>query len=232
MLRSRFASLFSGKILIAIALLLGFAGFRILLWPSLSSLYLQVRGGMLLEGALRAAQVDPALPCSLAAGSGHQVQDTLDNAIRLLNQAAQANPRNAQAYLLLGRAFCASGDAQQAIQAYQEYIRLRPHSPLGHVELAFAIAATGDQSLAPMLLADWKAANLPPEWFLESARTAFLQQRYSEAAQAYPNAWFVEEDLAPAALFQWAASAVIVGKALPPQIPRIPCQSTTCRRGR
>lgn len=219
MLHSRFPSHPIKIIPLATVIVLVFAGFRILLWSPLSSLYLQVQGGNLLDDTLRTYHVDQALPCSFDALEDHKAQEAIANAIHLLDRAVQANPGNAQAYMLLGRSFCASGNKENAIKAYQEYIRLRPQNPLGHVELALAIIATGDRSLNPMLLADWKTAQISPELFLESANAAFLQNRHTDASQAYEQAWFLGDDFTPAMQFQWAVSAVIQEQTIPLQIP-------------
>jgi tetratricopeptide (TPR) repeat protein len=59
-------------------------------------------------------------------------------AVEKLQQAVQANPKFAEAYLLLGLIEFQRGQTEQSIEHYKQALKLEPHSYSGHYNLALA----------------------------------------------------------------------------------------------
>jgi hypothetical protein len=93
-------------------------------------------GGRLLEAASR-------MPDS----SRHQA------AIAHLQRAIEVDGRNSHAYRLLGQAYMANEQPVEAAEALKAYTALRPHHPLGHLELARASRAA-ESAFSEMRYAD------------------------------------------------------------------------------
>lgn len=86
------------------------------------------------------------LPCHLAVfgetyAVDEQAQAWVQEAINQLEKARRSAPYLSQIYLLMGDARCLLGQTPQALDSYQEYIRLRPKNPLGYLKAALAIEA-------------------------------------------------------------------------------------------
>jgi tetratricopeptide (TPR) repeat protein len=78
-------------------------------------------------------------------------------ALAHLQKAIEWAPDNAQAYRLLARVYQAQGDLAAAIEAQRRYTELRPHNPLGYLELAELYEAV-EAEMAAMEIADLIAA--------------------------------------------------------------------------
>jgi len=99
--------------------------------------------------------VTPAVPAdpSFAQGKMLVEQKNYAGAIPLLQQAVQKNPRNADAYNLLGYATRASGNPTGSLQYYQQAIAIDPkhlgaHEYLGEAYLMLDQPAEADKMLA------------------------------------------------------------------------------------
>ena len=119
--------------------------------PWILGLYFQIQGGKQLQAALQSAGVAEDIACTNdPLTDGASVQG-LEQAIENLTRATAHYPDLAQAYLLLGRANCALGEYEEAVKAYEEYARLRPENPLGHLELGFGLETTYSQETNGLL---------------------------------------------------------------------------------
>lgn len=137
-----------------------------------------------------------------------------------LQKAIEWQPDSAQAYRLLGKAYQAQGNWTAAVEALTRYIELRPHNPLGHLELAGLYEAI-ETEMAAMEIADLIAAL--PQATVEApaipvdtpyARTGGPAWHSYVAATTFslpPN--FGERSV----LFMHAPSWVTYTLALPPQ---------------
>jgi superkiller protein 3 len=70
------------------------------------------------------------------------------DAIALLDRVTRADPRNAEAHLLLGSLLTEEGRAAEALVHLKEAVRLAPRSAEAHNALAEALAAAGDRAAA------------------------------------------------------------------------------------
>jgi tetratricopeptide (TPR) repeat protein len=68
--------------------------------------------------------------------------------VKSLQAKVDKNPRDAQAYLELGQALQRAGQTQQAIDAFQRYVSLRPRSLDGLTELETAYQALAQRQAA------------------------------------------------------------------------------------
>jgi tetratricopeptide (TPR) repeat protein len=98
---------------------------------------------ILLAGGLLAALAFPHLASAYHLEAGGRALDDVDRlgdralpALEHLLQAVEWHAGNAQAYRLLSRVYQAHGEWAAAVEALTYYTELRPHNPLGHVELA------------------------------------------------------------------------------------------------
>ena len=206
-----------------------------LLWVGLAALLLvggalaplglalsyQVRGGATLEQVSQEfMEGDAGEMCVPASQFTAEARQQVVRAMGYLRSAQRYAPTMAQSHLLLGRAYCMLGDYQNAIQSFLAYIALRPQNPLGHLNLAFAYAATAsrpeespyslleqapvdlsgwrlssqEMSLAVM---EWQAAGTTAADFHYLGDRAFSTERYDPALSWYEIAlWLQIEDAA------------------------------------
>ena len=71
-----------------------------------------------------------------------------DQAVRLLHDIVKANPRDADARLLLGSVLAESGDRSESIAQLTEAVRLRPQSAEAHHALGETLNRFGEKALA------------------------------------------------------------------------------------
>lgn len=149
--------------------------------------------------------------------SNRRTRALAEEAVNHLEIAKNLDPRLAHVYLLLGRANMVLGSQQSAIEAYRQYVRLRPENPLARWELAQAIesmcrsvdsesvvadrvlrsgkgTACGDEALEIALVAEWSAAGLAAEDFLEAKNQALLAEDYEEALLWYERALLTAQE--------------------------------------
>lgn len=108
-------------------------------YPHILSLYYEEKGGKLLTEALHISGSDPsAIPCSQDPLTDETARAKAEDAVLALNNAVRYNHNLSHAYMLLGRAYCSLGQADQAVEEYRQFINMRPENPLGHLELGFA----------------------------------------------------------------------------------------------
>jgi len=161
--------------------------------PRLAALSDQMRGSAALARVGR-AEAGVLYPCLQAPVTDPEQAKNLQQAVTFLERAFRRDPRLAQAYLMLGEARCLAGEYQGAVQAFQEYTRLRPQNPLGHMQLGFAYAAQ-DASPGPLTLLAQTAASLAAwkpsqqvtlavtEWQAGGARAEYFRAQGDRAAQ-------------------------------------------------
>ena len=208
------------RTLIAIGIMLVF-GIVALLWlrPRALALYHQVQGGSILSA------VNQAIPnsnpndyaCFPDPVSDAALRARLARAVTHLQAAREYNPGLAQADLLLGRAYCLLGEPERAIQAYQQYVRLRPDNPLGHLELGFAYALDSQKAA----LAEWQKAGVTPAQVLSNAEQAFNQKNYRSAADWYRLNSVGDDNIQIPILLRWAIAASVSGLQLPDSASQI-----------
>ena len=194
MARAKFRLLVSKSWLVGFLLVLIWLGLRA------SALYYQADAGR------RLATVQAAVPnnmledysnalSSFPPGSAEQITQAIVD----LQTSLKYNSDDSQTYLLLGRAYLLLGQADQAIEAYRNYIRLRPGNPLGHLGLGFAreaqcrsqIANSAAASGCPGAVAEWRAAGIDASQLLAAGDSAFNRSQWSEAADWYERArWY------------------------------------------
>lgn len=173
------------------------------LTPHGMSLYHLNRGGAALNDVLSA--IAPfATACAHPRPDDRALQRKLAEAIEHLETARRATPGYDHTYLQLGKAHCLAGRHTDAVEALDTYTTHRPDNPLGHLELAFAtlggcqdpdrtavdrilteIRVCQTEETADQVLAEWRAAGVSGQDFLEAGRQALRSDRYEEAL-----AWF------------------------------------------
>ncbi len=120
-----------------------------------------------------------------------QKRVVLDQAIITLKRSIQLNPRLSNTYLILGRAYCLSGQYESAVEAYRDYIRLRPNNPLGHIELGFAYEAisysnsSGPSHDIELALRQWREAGFDAQSFSQIGDRLLSNGLNAEALQWY-----------------------------------------------
>jgi tetratricopeptide (TPR) repeat protein len=159
----------------------------IIFQPPALALYHQVKGGMILRRVILTAQkTNPnAIACDLEPVQEDSARTQLKQAIAHLEAARHYAPKLAQTYLLLGRAFCLMGEAQNAVEAAEKYISLRPNNPLGHLELGFAYDAEGNEARAS---SEWEQSTVAAIEFLNIGKQKVIEKQYASALNWYNRA--------------------------------------------
>jgi tetratricopeptide (TPR) repeat protein len=181
--------------------------------PQVLALYHQVRGGMVLSDIMEVYgnAIENNLACDLPPLEDEKQRSRLHQAIDHLETAVKYNQQLSQTYLLLGRAYCVLGEAENAISAYRVYLLLRPGNPLGHLEFALAYSQIGQK----MSVIDWQAAGIGPEQMYARADLAFASQQYDTAGTWYQRAFQLSGMLDNSRQFRWAVSNILAGLPLP-----------------
>ncbi len=160
-----------------------------LLWlrPGALGLYHQVKGGSILAGVIQPLQkTHPgSFACQLGPLTEPSTRSRLKQTVAHLEAARKYNPDLSQAYLLLGRAFCLLGEVDNAVDAYQTYVSLRPNNPLGHLELGFAYEAQGNTIVA---VNQWEASQVTIKDFMATGFEAYRAKQFGTAIQWYERA--------------------------------------------
>lgn len=185
------------RVILLIIGLITIIGGACLVSPKILSLYFQIKGGQLINNALKVVEDLPDLnvTCKPLPQSRRGVQARINEAIILLNRSLEFYRDNAQADLLLGRAYCLIGDPATAESHYQAYINLRPNNPLGHIGFGFTREALGDPESAVQA---WKNAGLTADYFVEAGNEAVLEDRYEDSIRWFERATWMNPDLAHA----------------------------------
>jgi len=185
------------RVLLLIIGLITIAGVTYLVSPKILSLYFQIKGGQLINNALKVVEDIPDLniTCKSLPESRRGVQARVNESITLLRRSLDFNPTNAQANLLLGRAYCLIGDPATAENYYQGYISLRPKNPLGQLGYGFTREALGDPTTAVQA---WRIAGLTAEYFVEAGNEAVREDRYEDSLRWFERATWMDPDLAQA----------------------------------
>lgn len=170
-------------------------GLLALLSPRILGLYYQIEGAQQLDAALKAAAEVPELDltCKALPNEKKSILPRVEHATALLERALAYTPRNAQAHLNLGRAYCLLDQPAKARDHYLIYTQLRPKNPLGHLGFGFASERLGD--LTPAVEA-WKASGMTPSYFLEAGDEAARKKQTEEALRWYERATWIEPKLA------------------------------------
>lgn len=136
----------------------------------------------------------------------------LEQAVRALEQAREANPADAQTSLLLGRGYCLLGRLEKAVGAYKEFSVLKPENPLGEVEGGFAYEEKcigegmgkeimpgwlqcNDEALIYKITSSWRWAEVKSKDFEEKGELYFEQDNFQDALTWLGRANFAEPDL-------------------------------------
>ena len=228
MLQGLKVQIYKRYLILGIIILILVAALGIWIAPRLLGLYYQVKGGTLLEQAVVDAGVDlsSAIPCSvqpLPESSSTRV----DQAIQQLQTALAYTPRLAQASLLMGHAECLLGEPISAIEAYQNFIRLRPKNPLGYLELGFAyadecekdISGIQDSGLCSLsnlrqsIIEAWHVAGVEPGSFIEAGNLTFSSRQYAQAERWYTYAALTDSIPNPVK-FRWSVAEIMLGHDL------------------
>jgi tetratricopeptide (TPR) repeat protein len=146
--------------------------------------------------------VFPHLVSAYHLEAGGRAMDDAASALEHLRRAIDWDPNNAQAYRLLGQVYREQGDWPAAIEALTTFTRLRPHNPLGHIELAEAYeeieagAAGRDRgSLDAQIAAQWRDAGMTANDLDNAGEQAREATRYDEALAWYQRAIRLEPSL-------------------------------------
>lgn len=219
--------------ILAVLIILG-----IWITPRILALYYELKGGQLMDLALSSEDfvIQEAIACSLIAVEDESAQTMATQAISHLQTALSYNPNLDQANLLLGRAYCLTGQPVKAVQAYLTYTRLRPENPLGHLELGLAYEAAcrqkedgsinngskgdsytlcQDLQVQDQILEEWKKAGITPNQFIAEGKKAFAGQQYENAVHWFQRAAIFGEWIPSPVLFQWSVAAIITGHPIP-----------------
>lgn len=125
------------------------------------------------------------------------LRNNLEKGVVELSQAVdRAQPREAQFYMVLGDAWQASGKPQQAVDAYERALQLRPDLAHGLLSLAEALKASGQMSRAGETL-DRAIKIFPTDasaWF-QSGALDYASGNASEAMKKMQKAEALDPDL-------------------------------------
>jgi tetratricopeptide (TPR) repeat protein len=159
----------------------------IFLAPRAVGFYYQIKGGQLLQSTLRTTEDvrDLGLTCMAIPKEKLAAISKVEDATVKLLKALQFDPRNDQAQLYLGQAYCLLGDPERAMGYYFTYSQSRPNNPLGYMGLGFVYEALDNQVLAAE---SWKEAGLTPEDFIEAGNESYHAQDYQSALSWYQRA--------------------------------------------
>ena len=118
----------------------------VLATPQILSIHYLNLGGRWLQYATNSApqMKSVGVLCAMNANFDSSRQEMVDQAISDLNIAITYNRKNQYIHLLLGRAYCLSGDYENAIRSLQYYVDKKSKNPLGHLELGYAFKHFGD----------------------------------------------------------------------------------------
>lgn len=159
--------------------------------PQVIVLHQQRRAGQLLNSILNTGKNMPAAGffCTAIPPSPNATvnQDRANQAVAYLVTAISYQPHSSQTYLLLGRAYCLSGQYSKAVEAYQKYTLLRPDNPLGHLELGYAFEANGDNLKA---IKQWNRGGVTGQDFFNRGIEMVKTGAYGEALD-----WFRRADI-------------------------------------
>lgn len=109
--------------------------------------------------------------------------------------AAVRSSGDAEAFMLLGRAYFYAEMDAKAVEAFEAALRLDPSLPRAHFFIGLVHGYAGDldgaeQSFRRAITLEDK----DPDFFVELGRTLFLKGELSAAADAYKNALLLNED--------------------------------------
>ena len=104
--------------------------------------YYQILGGQELEKVLSQSAFDGSISnyCQPPISDSDTIQ-LASSVSSLLEKSLSYNPNSSHTHLLLGRSYCLQQNFEKAIEHYSTYTLERPESPLGFLELGFALEA-------------------------------------------------------------------------------------------
>jgi tetratricopeptide (TPR) repeat protein len=152
-----------------VLILLLLIGLGIATRRTLFALYHQRQGGILLDYLIRSESGDheSISTCLSDPITEADSQERLETAIAHLEAAAWYKPELSHTYLLLGKSYCLSGETDQAIMNYKDYVEQRPENQLGYVELAIAYEKkwyeSEEYSFLPISELNPGTLNYPPQ---------------------------------------------------------------------
>jgi tetratricopeptide (TPR) repeat protein len=100
----------------------------------------QIQAGALIEDYLQrnAAPYKNYFTCVLPLITQLPPDNNVNQAVKLLEKAAQNPPTSPHTHYLLGKAYCLKGNFEAAVYSLETFYTLRPKNPLGSLELGFA----------------------------------------------------------------------------------------------
>lgn len=192
--------------------------------PRVLGLYYQIQGGKQLREVLQKATIAEEIACTTEPLTDTVYTQPIQLAIGNLNQAIRHSPTLAQAYLLLGRAYCALGEYDGAVRVYDEYARLRPENPEGHLELGLGYVKIDVRSnLARNASVEWQGAGILLDDFLTNAKMLFAARQAKDARYWYEFAAALKP-VTSADAFEWGVVSIASTGTLP-QVIKLPVYS-------
>lgn len=136
----------------------------------------------------------------------------LEQAVTALEKAREANPADAQTWLLLGRGNCLLGRLEAAGEAYERFSVLRPGNPLGFLEGGFVYEEEclkiGEMreilpgwtqcqrnTLRQRIYSEWKATEVESQFFVDKGNEFVAVNNAEAALQWFSWANFLDSKL-------------------------------------
>jgi tetratricopeptide (TPR) repeat protein len=134
-------------------------------------------------------RVDPESPARISIDRGNRLIDsyrtnksTLDDAIAAFKSAIHADPKSAEAYVGLSRAYGAAGDFKTELMTAQDAVQRFPHHPAAHFQLAFAL---GDNNQFAQAIAEFdKVRAMQPDYQHLDVQMSWTYTQLGEHAKA------------------------------------------------
>lgn len=117
-----------------------------------------------------------------------------EEAIDTFSELVQTNAELATAYEGLGNAHWALAEKPQALQAYQEWVRLEPDSAVGHAAVGRVARDTGDLALSIESYNQALSFEAQPNWYVGLGQALVSDEQYSEALRAYQQSWELDPE--------------------------------------
>ncbi|PKN94129.1 MAG: hypothetical protein CVU44_06930 [Chloroflexi bacterium HGW-Chloroflexi-6] len=215
-----------GKLVVIVLLAIVLIAVGAWLGRRVLAIHYQVRGGQELDEVIRTFNEwgDVPIACTLIAPVDSDFRARLGAAVSYLEISLSHDPKLAQAYLLLGRAYCLMGEYQKAIAAYRAFTGLRPRNPLGHLELAFAYQKSmaepsgselSADELRALILTELSAAGVDPTQLIPEAGNALFCQKNRTASGLFEMAISLGVAMSSSDELLWDMLTIVNDQRLP-----------------
>jgi hypothetical protein len=212
-----------------------FIFFNVLIIPKALVIYYETKAARLIDAALvSSTEYTPnSVICMLEPLTNTAARSKLESAELTLKKATRYNPKASHPYLLLGGVYCLTDQSERAVQAFQEYNRLRPANPLSQLELSFiylklctdhqsgSIPKKGSSPLCSDITTYKELVNewLPDEASLDNlyilGDQAFGNRQFRDAVLWYQWSYRVNGQLPTSSKFGWKIASLISESPLP-----------------